>query len=182
MGRYAKGIERRAAILDAALEMIGRNGFRNSTLADIAEAVGLTKAGVLHYFGSKDELYVEVLRLRDERGAPDGDPNLDGFVEAIRGNAKVGGLVHLFTAMAAAAVEEEHDAHEFFVDRYAWIRNQLEGAVRREAAKRTVGWRTRRANSATILLAIDGPPIRIAITCGCCGVRGRCGMRSPTCF
>lgn len=134
MGRYAKGEERRAAILDAALDLIGRNGFRNSTLADIADAVGLTKAGVLHYFGSKDELYAEVLRLRDERGTPHEGLSLDGFVAVMRDNAEVGGLVHLFTAMAAAAVEPDHDAHDFFAERYERIREQLAAAVRAEAA------------------------------------------------
>lgn len=130
MGRYAKGEERRRAILRAALELIARNGFRNATLADIADEVGLTKAGVLHYFRSKNELYAEVLRLRDELGTPDEGLDLDGFVAIMRANTEVSGLVHLFTAMAAAAVEPDHDAHDFFVGRYADVRGLLEEAVR----------------------------------------------------
>lgn len=135
MARYAKGEERRRAILRAALDLIARNGFRNSTLADIADEVGLTKAGVLHYFASKDELYAEVLRLRDELGTPEGGLDLDGFVAIMRSNADVSGLVHLFTAMAAAAVEPDHDAHDFFVGRYASVRSLLEETVRAAVAE-----------------------------------------------
>ena len=134
MGRYAKGEERRAAILRAALDLIGRNGFRTTSLNDIADEVGLTKAGVLHYFGSKDELYAEVLRLRDELGTPEDGIDLDDFLGVLRANADVGGLVHLFTALAAAAVEPDHAAHDFFVDRYDRVRAGLEGAVRRAMA------------------------------------------------
>ena len=134
MGRYAKGEERRAAILRAALDLIGRNGFRTTSLNDIADEVGLTKAGVLHYFGSKDELYAEVLRLRDELGTPEDGIDLDDFLGVLRANADVGGLVHLFTALAAAAVEPDHAAHDFFVDRYDRVRAGLEGAVRRAVA------------------------------------------------
>ncbi len=134
MGRYAKGEERRRAILHAALDLIGRNGFRNSTLADIADEVGLTKAGVLHYFASKDELYAEVLRLRDDLGTPADGLDLDDFVDVMRANADVSGLVHLFTAVAAAAVEPDHDAHDYFVDRYERVRALLDDAVREAVA------------------------------------------------
>lgn len=131
MGRYEKGRERRAEILRAALDLIGRNGFRGSTLQDIADAVGVSKAGVLHYFDSKAELYAEVLRLRDREGTPADRPlDVDDFVGNMRENADVPGLVHLFTALAAEAVEEEHGAHAFFVERYADVRERLEHAVR----------------------------------------------------
>lgn len=135
MGRYEKGRARRAEILRAALELIGRNGFRGSTLQDIADAVGVSKAGVLHYFDSKDELYAEVLRLRDEDGIPeDRDLALDDLVDIMRENAEVPGLVHLFTALAAEAVEEDHGAHDFFQARYASVRGRLEDAVRTAVA------------------------------------------------
>ena len=136
MGRYEKGRERRAEILRAALDLIGRNGFRGSTLQDIADAVGVSKAGVLHYFDSKADLYAEVLRLRDDSGTPDDRPlALDDFVEIMRANADVPGLVHLFTALAAEAVEEDHGAHAFFVERYRTVRSRLEVAVSEAVAE-----------------------------------------------
>lgn len=43
-------------ICDTALEMFLANGYGQSPLSRIASAVGLTKAGLYHYFKSKEEL------------------------------------------------------------------------------------------------------------------------------
>ncbi|NTW38886.1 MAG: helix-turn-helix transcriptional regulator, partial [Cellulomonadaceae bacterium] len=48
--------ERRRDILEAALEIFGAKGYNKGPLAEIAEQVGMTHAGILHHFGSKDEL------------------------------------------------------------------------------------------------------------------------------
>ena len=47
--------EKRAATLKVAVEIFGSKGYVNGTLADIAEQVGMTHAGVLHHFGSKQK-------------------------------------------------------------------------------------------------------------------------------
>jgi AcrR family transcriptional regulator len=113
--RYAKGAAKRAEILEVALDLIARCGYRRSTLREIAAAVGLTNAGVLHYFGSREELFTEVLRLRDEADrAVDGGDRLQQFVDVIGHNADVPGLVHLYSSLAAEAVDPEHEAHRFF--------------------------------------------------------------------
>ncbi|HET7802283.1 MAG TPA: helix-turn-helix domain-containing protein, partial [Humibacillus xanthopallidus] len=65
-GAYAKGVAKREEILDAALAVIARNGYQRTSVRDIAEAVGLSQAGLLHYFSSKEALFAEVLRRRDE--------------------------------------------------------------------------------------------------------------------
>lgn len=65
-GSYAKGVAKRGEILDAALEVIGRDGYSRATVREIADAVGLSQNGLLHHFGSKERLFVEVLRHRDE--------------------------------------------------------------------------------------------------------------------
>ena len=76
-GRYAKGEAKRQEILEVALALIAEHGFKKSTLREIGAAVGLSNAGVLHYFGSKEELFAEVLRLRDRSPAADGDGDSD---------------------------------------------------------------------------------------------------------
>jgi len=68
-GPYAKGVAKRREILDAALRVIGEHGYTGATVKQLAEEVGLSQNGLLHYFGSKDELLVEVLRRRDELDA-----------------------------------------------------------------------------------------------------------------
>ena len=58
---------RRAALLEAALEVFAELGFERATLHDVAERAGVTKGAVYHYFASKDELFLELVRgrLRD---------------------------------------------------------------------------------------------------------------------
>ncbi|WP_197511363.1 TetR/AcrR family transcriptional regulator [Tessaracoccus coleopterorum] len=59
-------LERRQAILAAATDVFGSKGYANGTLHDIADQVGMTHAGILHHFGSKDQLLLEVLTYRDQ--------------------------------------------------------------------------------------------------------------------
>ncbi len=49
--------ERERLILDAAAEEFGRQGYGGASLGAIAGRAGVSKALVLTYFGSKDELY-----------------------------------------------------------------------------------------------------------------------------
>jgi AcrR family transcriptional regulator len=48
-------------ILDRAAALFARRGFTKTSLQDVADAVGLSKAGLLHHFPSKDHLYRQVL-------------------------------------------------------------------------------------------------------------------------
>jgi TetR/AcrR family transcriptional regulator len=59
--RQARGDSAREAILLAAERVFARTGFSGATTAAIAEAAGLPKANVHYHFGSKHELYREVL-------------------------------------------------------------------------------------------------------------------------
>ena len=65
-GSYAKGVAKREEILERALEVIAREGYRGASVKELAEAVGLSQAGLLHYFDSKEELFTEIVRKRDE--------------------------------------------------------------------------------------------------------------------
>ncbi|WP_051179487.1 TetR/AcrR family transcriptional regulator [Nocardia concava] len=118
-GPYGKGIERREQILEAALRTISERGFLATSVAELAEAVGLSQSGLLHYFGSKEELFVAVLRKRNEIDAAVLDnPGPEILVEIIRRNTRVPGLIELFTHMQAAAADTRHPAHEFMREHY----------------------------------------------------------------
>ena len=74
-------------ILDAALDVFSRYGFRGSTLDQIAAKAGISKPNLLYYFSSKEEIHVEVLtRLLDAWLAPlkDIDPDGDPIAEICR--------------------------------------------------------------------------------------------------
>jgi TetR/AcrR family transcriptional regulator len=51
----------RGAILDAALEAFSQNGFRGTTLDQIAEVAGLSKPNLLYYFPSKEAIHQALL-------------------------------------------------------------------------------------------------------------------------
>jgi AcrR family transcriptional regulator len=124
-GGYAKGRERRDAILAAANEVFAKRGFRGASLATIAKRVGMSEPGLLHHFASKEELLLEVLKLRDQhdderiaqaRAAHAGP--LEVVLELCRQNQERPGIVRLFTILAAESVDDDHPAHEWFLARY----------------------------------------------------------------
>ena len=118
-GAYAKGVAKREEILRVALEVIARDGYRGASVREIAEAAGLSPAGLLHYFDSKEELFVEILRARDERDTRDyGEGDfITTFLSVMRHNTEVPGLVRLYAQLAAEAGDPEHPAREFFSSR-----------------------------------------------------------------
>jgi AcrR family transcriptional regulator len=62
---FAKGEDRKQRILAVAQRLLTRNGWRNTTLAQIAGEAGVTPAGLLHHFESKEQLLHAVLDARD---------------------------------------------------------------------------------------------------------------------
>lgn len=52
---------RRAAILNEAIRMLGKHGYNGLTVQALAERCDISNAGLLYYFGSKDELLLAVL-------------------------------------------------------------------------------------------------------------------------
>lgn len=53
---------KRAAILDAALEIFSRFGLHGTSLDQVAAMADVSKTNLLYYFASKEELYTSVLR------------------------------------------------------------------------------------------------------------------------
>ena len=142
-GPYAKGVVRRQQILDVALDVLGEKSLENSSLDEIAGSVGITRQGLLHYFGSKENLIVAVLEERDVRdvaaGMSDHDPTAsldDNLVRSVDRTKASPGLARLYTAFAAAATDPTHPAHGFFRQRYEAIRQTtrrgLEAAIRED--------------------------------------------------
>lgn len=81
--------ENRERILEAALEVFSRHGFRGSTIDQIAVKAGMSKPNLLYYFRRKQDIYEAVLaRLLDAWLAPlremksDGDPlaEIQGYI------------------------------------------------------------------------------------------------------
>ena len=138
-GPYAKGIAKREAILETALGLIARVGYSNATVKELADAVGSTPTRVIYYFGSKEALFEEVLRRRDEletaaqlaRGDHRSRAELRfALMDLLRRSSEVAGLVQLDTRLKVEASEPEHSAHAFFSDRYTGSRWAVAEALR----------------------------------------------------
>ncbi|GLS28926.1 TetR family transcriptional regulator [Mesorhizobium albiziae] len=63
--------EKREVILEAALEVFSANGFRGSTIDQIADAAGMSKPNLLYYFRRKEDIHETLMqRLLDTWLAP----------------------------------------------------------------------------------------------------------------
>lgn len=143
-GSYAKGIAKREEILTSALEVIARNGYSQASVKELADAVGLSQAGLLHYFSSKEELFIEVLRKRDEidGGRYDGEmlrtDALSVLGSVMRHNIEVPGLSQLYSRLAAEASDPRHPAHDFFLNRSAEMREKFAASTRIQQSNGTL--------------------------------------------
>ena len=61
----AKGEDRKQLILQVAERLLARYGWRSTSLAQIAKEAGVSPAGLLHHFESKEQLLNAVLDARD---------------------------------------------------------------------------------------------------------------------
>jgi len=86
----AKGEDRKQRILTAAQRLLTRNGWRNTTLAQIAKEAGVSAAGLLHHFESKEQLLHAVVDARDV----DDDAHADRTGDLLEQIARVGDRVH----------------------------------------------------------------------------------------
>ncbi|WEF21481.1 TetR/AcrR family transcriptional regulator [Microbacterium maritypicum] len=158
-------LAKREQILKAAVEIFGNKGSTNGTLADVAEQVGITHAGVLHHFGSKQKLLLEVLAYRDQADVAElaekhipGGPEL--FLHLVRtafANEKRPGILQAYTVLSAESVTDDHPARDYFEERYTTLRREVTAAFHELCAQEGVrDPGTIAAASAAILAVMDG--------------------------
>ncbi len=59
--RVAKGVARQAQIIDVSAAMFHRHGYTETSMDDIADAVGLSKPSLYHYVKSKEDLLFHIV-------------------------------------------------------------------------------------------------------------------------
>jgi AcrR family transcriptional regulator len=127
-GPYAKTALQREKILRGALDYFGQYGYWGSTMREIARAVGMSQAGLLHHFGTKTELLTAVLEERD-RDTEDrarlhdktSSSALENIATIVEVNETQPNIVRLFTTLSAEATSDEHPAHHYFRERYVRV-------------------------------------------------------------
>ena len=136
----ARSEERRAEILRATLEVIAERGYRGASLGAVAERVGLTQQGLLHYFPTKEALLVAVMEERDQWDAVPGTGlRLDLLGQLVEYNAMRPGIVQTFSALLGESVTEGHPAREFFTERYETVRANMAQVLRAEFGEPAAG-------------------------------------------
>ncbi|WP_328678155.1 TetR/AcrR family transcriptional regulator [Streptomyces sp. NBC_00322] len=159
----ARSEERRAEILRAALEVIAERGYRGATLSAVAERVGLTQQGLLHYFPTKEALLVAVLEERDQwdTGGGSGSPSggtwrVELLGSLVEYNAMRPGIVQTFSALLGESVTEDHPTKEFFTQRYAQVRQELATMLRTEYGEKLAGGLTPERAAPLLAAVMDG--------------------------
>ncbi|MFG3035835.1 TetR/AcrR family transcriptional regulator [Streptomyces sp. NPDC048330] len=156
----ARSEERRAEILRAALEVIAERGYRGATLGSVAERVGLTQQGLLHYFPTKEALLVAVLEERDRWDTSGGRDRegwrLDLLESLVEYNAMRPGIVQTFSALLGESVTDGHPARAFFTERYAQVRENMTDVLRLEFGERLPGGLTPERAAPLLTAVMDG--------------------------
>ncbi|SDS84423.1 DNA-binding transcriptional regulator, AcrR family [Nocardioides scoriae] len=134
--RYPKGVAKRAVILEAALDVLEREGEMGASLRTIAREADISLAGLLHYFPSRDGLFTELQHELDQRaidtyfaGFTSEDPGslLGAVMQAIVERPALG-MLHLM--LATAALRPGHPVATYFEERYARIHQVFADHVR----------------------------------------------------
>jgi AcrR family transcriptional regulator len=117
----AKGEDRRHRILAAAQRLMTRNGSKGTSLGQIAREAGVSPAGLLHHFESKDQLLHAVLDARDADDLAAADfslspvEQLERVVERYR---RAPELIGTFTVLLTENLNPDAPLHDRFLNRY----------------------------------------------------------------
>jgi AcrR family transcriptional regulator len=142
--RQRRGRKRRAEILQGARKLFAQRGFRGTSLAMLAEEIGITDAGLLYHFPTKNALLLAVLEETDQEQETRLAGDLDtADAHYIASWAEFGQVLEddpvltaLDVLMSAEHLETSSDFNEYFRRRYDTFRNRL---VRSFEAGRAAG-------------------------------------------
>lgn len=131
--RSAAAQNRFEQIIQAAVRLINERGYAGTSLQAVADAVGISQPGVLHYVGSKRGLLTEVIRryydhrssienyisLYASRGIREGRlPKIPEFCRLIvEENSRQPELVMLFQMLSTEGMSPASPLHEYFNSR-----------------------------------------------------------------
>ena len=159
----ARTIDRREDVLRAAMTVFGQRGYNKGALAEVAEEAGMTHAGVLHHFGSKQGLLVAMLRYRDGveaagvpgRAQAEGPAFLSHMLDTVTENTHRPGVVQTYTVLSAESVTAGHPAQEYFRERLTVLREKIAGVLA-EVTGRDASEPEVRDDASAIIALMDG--------------------------
>ncbi|MDO4259459.1 MAG: helix-turn-helix domain-containing protein [Actinomycetaceae bacterium] len=169
--------QRREQIIEVATALVATHGFNGLSLQKVADSVGITQAGLLHYIGTKDGLLELLLNSRyDRQGTPQdfidsGDPaatHPDGislpayFRYLVAFNEARPHLMELYMTLGVEATNPDHPAYDSFIDRPARVWEFYSSFTWRlpPDIENAGGWTSMRPLVDMSLQAMDGLQIR----------------------
>ena len=130
----AKGEDRRQRILAAAQRLLMRNGSRGTTLGQIAQEAGISAAGLLHHFESKEQLLHAVLDARDDNDLANLDASGD-ILEQLKTvperYERASGLIGTFIVLLTENLDPAASLHGRFLSRYQFAVDFIAEGIRR---------------------------------------------------
>jgi len=114
--------------------MFAEQGYRVTSVREIAARCGMTHPGLLYHFPSKAALLMAALQRRDDVDCVDGETRellfnqldaravLRHLVNSARNNSSKRGIVELFANLSVEASAPDHPAHEYFIERYSALK------------------------------------------------------------
>ncbi|WP_223171963.1 TetR/AcrR family transcriptional regulator [Microbacterium sp. NIBRBAC000506063] len=126
----ARGAEgTRRTIVRTARELFVAQGYRATSLRDLATAAGISHPGLLRHFSTKDEVLAAVVGQLEAERTPEvlarieaDEPGTLDYASIARENAAIPGYLALYAALAGEASTVRHPAHAYMRDRYANLR------------------------------------------------------------
>lgn len=130
----AKGEERRQRILEVAQRRLTRNGWRSTTLGQIARDAGVSAAGILHHFASKEQLLHAVLDARDRYDLARADlsaDTVDHVAKIAERFRQVPELVGTYVVLLVENLDPEAPLHDRLLSRHRSGVRVLADTIRR---------------------------------------------------
>jgi AcrR family transcriptional regulator len=129
----------------------------------VAQSAGLSQAGLLHHFSSKEAILLAVLEDRDHADGRQsavghsGTPLLVALESLVAHNETDPDIVRLFSMLLGEGLDRSHPAHDFMVGRYLRIRARIARDLATDMAAGKVGGDVDAETLAAIVVAVmDG--------------------------
>jgi AcrR family transcriptional regulator len=167
--------DRRSQILSAALQIFTERGYRDGSIAAVADRVGLTEQDLLQMFPGRDGLLTEVMRLRDDlvaKAFTGFSGTLSDLETVVSWNSTRAGLVQSFMVLAAGSLTDDHPGRSFFVSRYCALRAALASQLRRELGDSGPAGLSAEEASALLVAVMDGLQLQWLLDPDCVDMPG----------
>ncbi|MFI0350303.1 TetR/AcrR family transcriptional regulator [Actinomadura sp. 9N407] len=131
---HAKGEDRRQRILAAAQRLLRLNGWRGITLGQIAREAGVSPAGLLHHFESKEQLLHAAIDARDAYDLAHADLTgdlLEQLTVVAERYRRAPDLVGLFSVLLMENLAPDAPLHDRFLSRYRSALDAVADGIRR---------------------------------------------------